>query len=173
MKPHLKNLTFLLAGAYLFGLLILAIMLSFTGCQSDPAPRIIRTSNPGILKFQPSYDNLSWNIVVQMDNTGKVTNYTTEDDNRWPRTNGFMYSEQISWAKPYFTDLPLKYLVDYRIINGCSTPLDTLAAHIVAGDSILIAQYIAYTPYGAMYTVENFDWWIEYGELEFHAEKIK
>lgn len=172
MKPLFKNTLFMLAGAYLFGLLLLAI-LNFTGCKSDPAPRIIRTSNPGILKFQPKYDFLAWNIAVELDSTGKVINFTTEDDNRWPRTNGFMYSEQISWKNPYFTDLPLKYMVDYPIMYGCQIPMDTLAAHIVAGDSILIAQYIAYTPYGAMYTVEQFDWWIEEGELEYHAEKVK
>lgn len=148
-------------------------IISLIGCKSDPTPRIIRSSNPGVLKFKPGNDNLAWNIVVQLDSTGKVSNFTNADDNRWARDNGFMYAEQISWRNPFFTDLPLKYLVDYAIIYGCQVPMDTLAAHIVASDSILMAQYILFTPIDQKYTVEKLDWWIQCGELMYYAEKVK
>ena len=163
----------MLAGAYLAGLLIIAL-LNLSSCESDPAPRIIRTINPGILKFKPQFQEYADNIVVQLDSSGKVINYTNSDDNRWTRPNGFTYAEQISWAKPYFTDLVLKYDADYPRIYGCKVPLDTLLAHITASDTILQVQYVVHERSGGeQFTVELFDAWIASSDFGKYVLKFK
>ena len=171
MKPNFENRFF--AAAFFAGMLIFVIMI-FSCCESEPAERVIRSQTAGILKFKPEWQHLEDNIVLQLDSSGKVINYTNADDNRWYRPNGFTYSEQISWAKPYFTDLFLKYDFDYIRIYGCKVPLDTLAAHIIADDSVLIAQYVTIERSGGeQFTVELFDAWIQSGEFAKYVVKYK
>lgn len=152
---------------------IVAIILIMFSCCSKPAERVIRSVSPAVFMFQPEYNYLIDNVAVNIDSAGNVTRFTDPYDNRWTRPNGYIYSEQIKCENLYFTDLTMKQQFDYSRIYGEQMPDDTLISHIFCNDSVIEVFYQVYDWYGGQITVEMIDFWIESGQLNQYAKKVK
>lgn len=171
----MKNLTFenRFFAAVLFSLLIAFIAMIFS-CCAKPAERVIRSVSPAVFRFQPEYNYLIDNVAVNIDSSGNVTRFTDPYDNRWARPNGYVYSEQIEWQNLYFTDLTIKQQFDFPRIYGFQMPEDTLKAHaIFKANDVISLFYQLHEISGSNYTVEQIDWFIESGQLDKRAKRMK
>lgn len=156
MKPLLKNLSFALAGAYLGMLIILSIIL-ISGCKKEiDTKHLIGASELTLFKLK---DSTLWNnTTVEIDSQWHVLCICSADQ-RWKLNQGYILSRNVSFSN-YFTLVPLNQAVED--INP-----------FVIREDPFTSFYILPQMYGGQYSIELINWWIEIGEIEQHAKKIK